>query len=567
MSGVRAEPTAAAAAGVRDTRALTAVAVLLVLVLALAVRLWGLGERGLTHPEIYIPGVDLAPGFSEPPPRHGFVETLAWHFEFEPHPFGYYMAMWGWTKLAGASAFAIRLPEAILGALSVVLLFLLGRQTYGARAGLIAAALLALSGFHIYWSQSARMYAPGALLGLAATLLFIRIVRAERPPRALMAAYCAVVLAAALTVEFTWPLLGVHLAWAVLRQRPPAAGIALPVFLVTLAGLLAAPMLAHAAIGARGEAAPPPGLAFLRDWLSFGFLFEGGVTKFPAPIPDAVRLAAFAAGAVLTGLGLTLPAEPAGGTAPAAGRWLAPLALASLAGFLVIVGFVAILDHPRKALLATLALPWLALAVPPLATLAGRGIDRLPAPLRTALREGRLTQLVPLLALLPVFALFLASFKVPVTAPRAFLMFVPYLLLLAGAGLDRLWRWPAAGALASAGLAALFAFSIVAADRLPPPRDYQGLGRALAARLAPGDRILLPRADWRYTPVTVYLPHDRLLAAGDPAALAAAAPRRIWLVQFEDGIRKPGRPALAGFAEAGEVRAHNGRAILFEAAP
>lgn len=188
------------------------VAVLLLIALAFAVRLAGLGERGLTHPEIYIPGVDLAAGFSDPPPRHGFLETLAWHFQFEPHPFGYYLAMWGWTKLAGASAFAIRLPEAVLGALSAGLLFLLGRRTYGDRAGLIAGAMLALSGFHVYWSQSARMYAPGAFLGLVATLLFVAIVRDARPPRWLMALYCLTLVACAMTVEFAWPLIATHLA-------------------------------------------------------------------------------------------------------------------------------------------------------------------------------------------------------------------------------------------------------------------------------------------------------------------------------------------------------------------
>lgn len=353
-----------------------------------------------------------------------------------------------------------------------------------------------------------------------------------------------------------------------LRQRTPASGVALPVFLATLAGILASPMLAHAAIGARGDAAPPPTLRFLADYLTFGFLFEGGVTaKAAADIGPAIRLAALAASAALLGLGLARRGEPPALPAPAVVRWLAPLALASLAAFLVIGGFIAVLDHPRKALWATLPLPWAALAVPVLATLAGRGIAALPDPVRRMLREGTLTELAPLLAFAPVLALFAASFVMPVTAPRAFLMFVPYLLLVAAAGLDRLLRWPVLAGLAGLALAALFGFSIVAAGRVPPSRDYQGLAAKLNAQLRPGDRILLPRADWRYTPVTVYLPHDALLAADAPAELARAAPPRVWLVQFEDGIRKPGRPALAGYGEAGEIDALNGRAILFVPAP
>ncbi len=50
-------------------------------------------------------------------------ETAFWHFHFEPHPFGYYLAMWGRTKLLGASIVSIRLLEALLGAASVLLIF------------------------------------------------------------------------------------------------------------------------------------------------------------------------------------------------------------------------------------------------------------------------------------------------------------------------------------------------------------------------------------------------------------------------------------------------------------
>jgi len=53
-----------------------------------------------------------------------------------------------------------RIVPALLGTLAVPLIFLAGRQFAGTGAGVIAALLLALSGWHLVWSRTARMYAP-----------------------------------------------------------------------------------------------------------------------------------------------------------------------------------------------------------------------------------------------------------------------------------------------------------------------------------------------------------------------------------------------------------------------
>jgi 4-amino-4-deoxy-L-arabinose transferase-like glycosyltransferase len=58
------------------------------------------------------------------------------------------------------SEFAFRLPVALLGALSVPALFLLGRRPIGTAAALTAAVLMAFSEWHLVFSRQARMYAP-----------------------------------------------------------------------------------------------------------------------------------------------------------------------------------------------------------------------------------------------------------------------------------------------------------------------------------------------------------------------------------------------------------------------
>ena len=69
-------------------------------------------------------------------------------------------------RLLGETEFALRLPSAILGSLTVLLVYWVG-TLFGSRwGGLIAATLLAVAGFHIWYSQEGRAY---ALLCFAAT--------------------------------------------------------------------------------------------------------------------------------------------------------------------------------------------------------------------------------------------------------------------------------------------------------------------------------------------------------------------------------------------------------------
>src|SRR5262245_60393427 len=62
--------------------------VLLILLIAAgaALRLVGLGDKSLNHMEVYIPGIPLPAGISEPPPRHDWFSALTWGFFKEPHP-------------------------------------------------------------------------------------------------------------------------------------------------------------------------------------------------------------------------------------------------------------------------------------------------------------------------------------------------------------------------------------------------------------------------------------------------------------------------------------------------
>jgi 4-amino-4-deoxy-L-arabinose transferase-like glycosyltransferase len=90
------------------------------------------------------------------------------------HPPFYYLLLHLWIKIFGSSVFSVRLLSVLLGTATVPLLYATGRRLLGARGGLLAALLLAIAPFHIYYSQEVRMYGLVTLLGLVAFYLALR---------------------------------------------------------------------------------------------------------------------------------------------------------------------------------------------------------------------------------------------------------------------------------------------------------------------------------------------------------------------------------------------------------
>jgi len=84
------------------------------------------------------------------------------------HPPLYYLLLKIWTTIFGSSAFSVRFLSVLAGTATVPVLYTTGRRLVGERAGLLAAFLLAISPFHVYYSQEVRMYVLVTLLGLAA---------------------------------------------------------------------------------------------------------------------------------------------------------------------------------------------------------------------------------------------------------------------------------------------------------------------------------------------------------------------------------------------------------------
>jgi uncharacterized membrane protein len=78
-----------------------------------------------------------------------------------------------WVRVAGISEMAVRFPSALAGLLAIPAIYLLTRRLAGGQAGLVAAGLLAISPYHLWYSQEAKMYSIVVLLTILSTYLLI----------------------------------------------------------------------------------------------------------------------------------------------------------------------------------------------------------------------------------------------------------------------------------------------------------------------------------------------------------------------------------------------------------
>ena len=78
----------------------------------------------------------------------------------------------------GVSEFSARLLPAVVGTLSIPLMFVFAKYMFDTKVALLASVLLAISPWHIYWSQNARFYSLLLLLYTAALMIaYIGIVQ------------------------------------------------------------------------------------------------------------------------------------------------------------------------------------------------------------------------------------------------------------------------------------------------------------------------------------------------------------------------------------------------------
>jgi uncharacterized membrane protein len=101
------------------------------------------------------------------------------HTGGENSPPLFFLLAYATGKLGDLSVW-IRLPSIVLGALTIPLLYLIGSETVGRAAGLIAGAIMAVSPFSFYYAVEARPYATMAFFVALSTWSLLRAVDTNR---------------------------------------------------------------------------------------------------------------------------------------------------------------------------------------------------------------------------------------------------------------------------------------------------------------------------------------------------------------------------------------------------
>ncbi len=105
--------------------------------------------------------------------RKGLIPMTLWTAG-DVHPPLYFWGLYAITRVAGETEFAARFPSLIYGVLMIPLAYQLGRRLVSARVGVLAAALLAVARFPVWWSQEMRMYIGAAFWGAASLYALVR---------------------------------------------------------------------------------------------------------------------------------------------------------------------------------------------------------------------------------------------------------------------------------------------------------------------------------------------------------------------------------------------------------
>lgn len=180
------------------------------LLLATALRVHGLSVGGLWLDE----------GYSLLQSERGFADILALR-HYDANPPLYVLLLHAWRALVGPGVPAAQAFSVVFGVAGVGLAWAVMRLRFGVVAGLAAGLLVALSRFHIHYSQEIRGYALLFALVAAADLFYVRW---ESRGRTLdLAAWTLAAVAAVATHTFAWWVIAIHVLFSERRRALLAA--------------------------------------------------------------------------------------------------------------------------------------------------------------------------------------------------------------------------------------------------------------------------------------------------------------------------------------------------------
>lgn len=169
-------------------------------------------------------------------------DTLSTVPDSESSPPLYYAVAWFWSRVFGVGEVGLRSLSALAGTASIIVIYLAASTLTTRRVGLIAAAIVAVNPFLIWFSQDARPYSLVFLLTCMSFLFFARALRGpEGAPRGALVGW-AVSSGLALATHYFAVFVVAPEAILLLRRLRPRQPILVACACVAAAGALLLPI-------------------------------------------------------------------------------------------------------------------------------------------------------------------------------------------------------------------------------------------------------------------------------------------------------------------------------------
>ncbi|MDX2162854.1 MAG: glycosyltransferase family 39 protein [bacterium] len=192
--------------------------IVVLLLCAFAFGVWGAGADTLWYDEWYSVYYAGASPFYEADSLADTVRRTAETYH-ELNPPLYYMALHGWSRIAGEHPFTLRLLSVLMALIALAFMYRIGRDLHSAAAGVCALLIAAGSALFITYTHEARAYMLLVLCAAAALWAYGRLALRSRPaPTGTALLFAASLIALPYTHYLSIPLIlalaGYHVVFA-----------------------------------------------------------------------------------------------------------------------------------------------------------------------------------------------------------------------------------------------------------------------------------------------------------------------------------------------------------------
>jgi hypothetical protein len=129
----------------------------------------------------------------------------------------YFLLMKGWYYFFGDSELSMRMLPTLLSLISILVIYQLGKDLFGRKAGLWSAFLLAVNYFSIFHSIQARQYSLIILVSIISSIFLVRFAKYGKMPNLILYVVCMIL--GVYLHPWMFLVAGAHFFWIAITNR------------------------------------------------------------------------------------------------------------------------------------------------------------------------------------------------------------------------------------------------------------------------------------------------------------------------------------------------------------